>query len=494
MSVSRARVLLVEDNPDHADLIGGALTDAGHEVRHVLGGDEARAEMDDRSLDLLLLDYTLTGETGFDVLRHARSVRPELPVVLLTGRDDEELVLEAMHLGAADFLVKSFDRSFMRVLPLYVAKNLERARLGQALALSEVARERSEAYLRLLMDSLDAAVLGVDDLFQVTDANRAWADLAVRLGAPAGDPVGRRLDQLVGEGSLRATLNAQRTALALGEAAILRREVSVSGPAGDLELEVESTPLAQPGRGDGVVFVLTDVTERHRARREEAEMSRRLSTANEELERLVKARGALVTGVSRELRSPAQSIGGFAQMLGSGALGELSAEAVRAASVVGRGAERLAHLADDLDYLAGGEGDPRRPQDARDLLQRALAVGVVERRARKIRVRSDAPEGLALEVDPAQVVSVLSLLLADVTDDARSRSAILAGAQAEGDHLTFAIEADGATCGGPDDLRMVVAREVVRRHGGRLEERPAADAASRGGWRLTLPVLQELNG
>jgi len=337
-------------------------------------------------------------------------------------------------------------------------------------------------------------VLGVDDLFEVTDANRAWANLAVRVGAVAEDPVGRRLDQIVGDGPLRSTLNAQRTALALGEAEILRRQVSVSGPAGDVELEVESTPLGRPGRADGVVFVLTDVTERHRARREEAEMSRRLSTANEELERLAKARAALVTGVSRELRSPAQSIGGFAHMLGSGSLGELSAQALRAASVVGRGAERLAQLADDLDYLAGEDEEARRPEDAGDVLSRALALGVEQRRARKIRVRSDDPQGLVLEVALAQVVSVLSLLIADVTDDARSRSALRVEAREEGGHLTFAVEADGATCGGPDDLRMVVAREVVRRHGGRLEGRPAASAASRGGWRLRLPVFKEVHG
>ncbi len=483
-------VLLVEDNPDHADLIGGALEDADHDVVHVADASSARTAVDGGGHQLMLLDYTLGTETGFDVLRHVREVRPDLPVVVLTGRDDEELVLEAMQLGAADFLVKSFDRSFMRVLPLYVSKNLERSRLALALVDSEAARERSEAYLRLVMDSLDAAVLGVDEMFQVTDSNTAWTALAARLGAGEGDPVGRRLDDLVGLGALTDVLNEQRTALALGEDNVLRAEVRAAGAVGavgaqPVELEVEATPLVAADRGDGVVFVLTDVTERNRARREEAALTARLADANEELDRVAKARGALVTGVSKELRSPAQSIGGFAKMLASGALGELPDKAVQAAKVVGRGAERLGQLAEDLDYLANAPDEGLPPADPTEVMEAALAVGADRRRARKIRVRREWPDELpAIRADRPRLDAALALLIDDVTDDARDRSSLVLQLSPSTDHLAVVVEAEGASGRGPQDLRMVVARETLRRHGGHL----VPTDGPRGGWKLTLPT------
>ena len=477
-----ARVLLVEDNPDHADLIGGSLEDADHDVAYVSDGPAAREAVDAGGHDLMLLDYTLGAETGFDVLRHARDARPDLPVVVLTGRDDEELVLEAMQLGAADFLVKSFDRSFMRVLPLYVSKNLERSRLARALVTSEAARERSEAYLRLLMDSLDAAVLGVDEMFQVTDSNAAWSALAPRLGADPGDPVGRRLDDLLaGAAPLIAVLNEQRTALALGQDSVLRSEAKVGG----VELEVEATPLVAADRGEGVVFVLTDVTERNRARREEAALTARLADANEELDRLAKARGALVTGVSKELRSPAQSIGGFAKMLSSGALGELPDKAVQAAQVVGRGAERLAQLAEDLDYLASPSSNGLPPADAADVIEAALAIGADARRARKIRVRREIADDLpAIRAEGPRLAAALALLIDDVADDARDRSALTVALTSEEQGVTLLIEAEGSAGEGPSDLRMVVARETLRRHGVHLTSTQGA----RGGWKLLLPT------
>ena len=486
-------MLLVEDNPDHADLIGDSLEDAGHEVVRVADAASARQAVSEGGHDLMLLDYTLGAETGFDVLRHVQQVAPSLPVVVLTGRDDEELVIEAMQLGAADFLVKSFDRSFMRVLPLYVSKNLERSRLALALVDSEAARERSEAYLRLVMDSLDAVVVGVDEMFRVTDTNAAWAGLVQRLGAAQRDPIGCRLDELFTKGPLTALLNEQRTDLALGEASVLRGAAATAGPSGDqLELEVEATPLVAADRGEGVVFVLTDVTERNRARREEAALSARLAQANEELDRLAKARGALVTGVSKELRSPAQSIGGFARMLSSGSLGALSDKAVQAAEVVGRGAARLGRLAEDLDYLANNPGDPHPPIVLVDLVTEALEVGADDRRGRKIRIRREFPE-LPSEVlaDRSRLVGAIALLIADVANDARDRSALLLGMDPDpgaGEiHLT--IEADGAAGGSPTDLRMEVAIETIRRHGGRLVAVLPDDPQSRGGWRLTLPSV-----
>jgi len=494
--MSEALVLLVEDNPDHADLIGGALEDAGHRVAYAAGGAEARARVEEAAPDLALLDYSLGGETGFDVQAWLQSEQPELPVVMLTGHGSEDLVAEAMQRGATDFLVKSLDRGFLRVLPLYVAKNLERARLGRALARAEAERAHQEAYRRLVVDSLDAVVVTVDDLFRVTDANRALGRLAERLGIDGELPVGRDCRELFDSGRLLDVLQELRTALALSEAEVLRREVAVDGADGRVELEVEATPLQAVDRGEGVVFVITDVTERNRARREEAELGERLARANDELARLAQARAALVEAVSKELRSPAMACGGYAGMLTSGALGKLSRKAAQAVDVIARGAERLGQLADDLDYLAHEAGPTPvalPPVPLEPLIALALESGTAQRRERRLRVRKEWPDPPPVLLgDATWLRRLFETLLADVTADCGERSSIQVRAERAGDTVVVSVEDDGSRSeaevlgGSGPDLATEVAREVVRRHGGSLRRLPRGDGR-RGGWAVELP-------
>lgn len=496
--MSGACVLLVEDDADHADLIGGALEDAGHRVLHASGGVEARVRVARDTPDVVLLDYSLGGETGFDVQDWLREALPEVPVVLLTGHGSEDLVAEAMQRGAADFLVKSLDRAFLRVLPLYVAKNLERARLARALARAEAESARQEAYRRLVVDSLDAVVLTSDELFRVTDANRALARLADQLGLPPGDPVGRGCQELFGPGPLLSVLQEFRTALALSEVELLRREVTVEGPDGSVELEVEATPLQSVDRGEGVVFVFSDVTERNRARREEEALAARLAVANEALARLARSREALVRAVSMELRSPATACGGYARILAEGTLGQLPQKASQAIDVIRRGAERLARLADDLDYLARDAEPstaPAPPVPLEPLLARALEPGASQRKERRLRVRREWPDPPpAVAGDADRLARLLETLLADVAADCGERSSLVVRAERVGDVVHLRIEDDGsrrsAAPGDAEapDFSMELAREVARRHGGRLERLPRGEL-ERGGWAVELPAV-----
>ncbi len=493
--MSGALVLLVEDDPDHADLIGGALEDAGHRVAHAPGGDAARRALAEETPDLALLDYSLGSETGFDVLAVLREALPELPVVLLTGHGSEDLVVEALQRGATDFLVKSLDRGFLRVLPLYVSKNLERARLAAALRRAEAESARQEAWRRLVVDSLDAVVLTVDGHFAVIDANRAFSRLADSLGIPAGSPIGRRCPELLGHGPLLQTLQEGRTALALAEEELLRREVVVEGAGGRRELQVEATPLQAVDRGEGVVFVITDVTEPSRARREEEALTERLGRANEELQRLADVRERLVEAVSRQLRSPALTVGGYAKMLASGSLGKLPRKAVQALDVVARSARRLSGLADDLDYLARGPQAAPPPDETvplAPLLEQALEAGASGRKERRLRVRRELPDPVPpLAGDGPRLQGLLETLLADAAADCRERASLFVRVAAAEDGVRIRVEDDGSGPAGEavsprTDLAMEVAREVVRRHGGTLE-RLSREGGGRGGWLLVLP-------
>src|SRR5688572_6947344 len=85
------RVLLVEDNPDDADLLREILKDTrvSVEMTSVETLKEARAELAERPYDLILLDLSLPDSTGLDTVQSAISAAPDVPILVLTGVHDE---------------------------------------------------------------------------------------------------------------------------------------------------------------------------------------------------------------------------------------------------------------------------------------------------------------------------------------------------------------------------------------------------------------------
>jgi DNA-binding response OmpR family regulator len=105
----KLRILIVEDNPADADLIREMLpqTDSLHfqaESVHRLSGALARLER--RDIDLVLLDLGLPDSQGLPTFHALRKAAPDIPVIVLSGNDDQELAISAVRDGAQDYLVK----------------------------------------------------------------------------------------------------------------------------------------------------------------------------------------------------------------------------------------------------------------------------------------------------------------------------------------------------------------------------------------------------
>jgi two-component system, cell cycle response regulator len=103
-----ADLLVVEDNPLDAHLVRAMLQVCGIGGESVLAGtlSETRACLQQQRFDLILLDLSLPDTTGLDTLRQVRALTPETPIVVLTGRDDQETALQAVREGAQDYLNK----------------------------------------------------------------------------------------------------------------------------------------------------------------------------------------------------------------------------------------------------------------------------------------------------------------------------------------------------------------------------------------------------
>jgi Flp pilus assembly CpaE family ATPase len=109
LSNTALRILLIEDNPGDAELVKEALADAGectfqvYCVEALLPGLDRLARGD---IDLVLLDMSLPDSHGLDGLNTIRTHEPDVPVVVLTGLDNESLALRAVQSGAQEYLVK----------------------------------------------------------------------------------------------------------------------------------------------------------------------------------------------------------------------------------------------------------------------------------------------------------------------------------------------------------------------------------------------------
>jgi len=102
-----ARILVAEDERAIQLAIRGLLRRDGYEVELADTGEAAIRKIQETPLDLVLTDLALgQGPSGMDVLRFAKQHRPEAAVVMITAHGTEKIAVEAMKLGAEDYVPK----------------------------------------------------------------------------------------------------------------------------------------------------------------------------------------------------------------------------------------------------------------------------------------------------------------------------------------------------------------------------------------------------
>ena len=137
------RILLVEDNPGDAELLGRALSNMPtlrFELAHAMRLSEALARTKEAPFDIALLDMGLPDSLGLETLLRFRKAAPHLPVIVLTGNDDEALGIKAVQSGAADYMVKNYSDGRLLARSMYYS--IERH--GVLARLEEYDRLKSE--------------------------------------------------------------------------------------------------------------------------------------------------------------------------------------------------------------------------------------------------------------------------------------------------------------------------------------------------------------
>jgi signal transduction histidine kinase len=178
-------VLLIEDNPDAAVLVQEYLASATAfpcQLTHVGDLGSALAWRGPDKFDVILLDLSLPDAQGLDTVRRMHAARGNVPIVVLTGLDDEKAGLDAVREGAQDYLVKGdlSGRALVRALRYA----LERQRAQEELRQSEERLRQAQK-----METVGRLAGGVaHDINNMMTVVTGFSDLVLgRLGAEEGD-------------------------------------------------------------------------------------------------------------------------------------------------------------------------------------------------------------------------------------------------------------------------------------------------------------------
>ncbi len=421
------RILVVEDDPGVARLERMRLERAGYTVAVAASSAQALSELRQDGVDLLVLDQRLeSGEGGLELYQQARAAGYDVPAILVTGLQQEELLLQALRAGVRDFVPKTTD--FLDYLVPAVSRVLTQVRTERQLATERRQAHRARAVagaaLRIHAAGTMAAVLRAvtEEAAQILRARAALGQLAVGeqprrpgpcvwLAAEGDAAVGAALDALV--------CRTNRP-LRLSQAELRARD--------DLGGVAPSGWLAAPfvghdGRNLGLLR-LADKQEGEFTEEDEAVLVQLASLAAVALEnaRLVHElreadhrKDEFLAMLAHELRNPLAPIRNALEILRLRGR-ERRAVARQAWDMVERQTEHLARLVDDLlDVSRITRGKitlERAPVEVAEVLRRAVETSrpLIDARRHKLEV-SMPPQPVWVEGDLTRLAQVLLNLL-----------------------------------------------------------------------------------
>lgn len=312
MADNPLRVLLIEDNPGDARLIQEELSDSlsfcqddpKFLLLHVDRLSQGLECLSNERIDIILLDLGLPDSLGLDTFTKLYEHSSQVPIIVLTGFDDEKLAIKAVSEGAQDYLVKGkFDKNLLTRSICYA---IERHRLLSKLRdytenLEKMIEKRTTA-LRESEAKLQAILTGIGDYITIQnrDLDIIWVNAPQR--DKWGDVIGKKcysvykgLSEKCPNCTVERVLNERRTVVSEG--------TNILPDGNTFPVMITSSPIYnEKGNITAVVEVTKDITERKK-------LERQLRDYAENLEKMVEERTKALRESEERLKAILAGIG-----------------------------------------------------------------------------------------------------------------------------------------------------------------------------------------
>lgn len=296
--MEKTTILVADDSQLFQELFHDLFVRKGYNIVQAFDGEEAMELFKEKHPDVVMLDVMMPRFNGMTILKHIKSTSPDTLVVMMTAHGSEETAVEAMKLGADDYLTKPVSyREVLGLIERLLEKNrtrLENVRLKEKI-------HDTEAYLAHLIDNVNEAIISADKSGRIKSFNLA----AQRLWrVEEKEMLDKHISILFKNGYKNGYVENVLT-LTREEGRYSGEFVFVREGDGDFPGYLSTSVIkGAKGKKGGVVAVIRDLTNEKRLREQLIESAKLASL------------GKVVDGIAHEIRNPLISMGGFARRLG----------------------------------------------------------------------------------------------------------------------------------------------------------------------------------
>ncbi|GGF65384.1 hypothetical protein GCM10011332_19350 [Terasakiella brassicae] len=258
VEAQNTKILVVDDDLIIRKLVSGFLSQKGYDTATCNNAGDALTHLENQAVNLVVLDHLMDpGMNGLEMLKHLRTQGSHVAVVMLTGAEEHEVIVEAMQAGAQDFILKTGGNEFLLKLEQGVERALRVCLLEQKMREAHEALQQQAEFLQTVIDAVPTPIYYKDREGRYIGCNTAMADF---IETPKSDIIGKKATELYESVLAERVSRLDDTLYAQGGHSL--EELSFTRSDGTHHLLLHKARFQEPGGAMGLVGAVVDITDR----------------------------------------------------------------------------------------------------------------------------------------------------------------------------------------------------------------------------------------